>query len=147
MTLVSLIAEIIGQLDQVNGNDYLFLHGDKAEQNLNDDTSFSVAYLGFPIESKDTLHKTGAITSVTPIEIYFGMKSEQDWTTQQHENESVEPMRSGAREFIIRCMKDQRIKEIKMNSRMDVKCFLDVCTSGCLLRCEITLVDVNSICV
>ena len=142
MTLVQIIADIISQMN----DDFTFLHGDKAEQNLSDDTTFPIAYLGFPIKSKETMPKSGILISETPIEIYFGMKSENDWTTDQHETNCIATMRLARKEFIVRCMKDTRLREVVPTETLDVKLFLDVITSGCLFSMNVKTVDATSIC-
>lgn len=144
MTISQTIKEIIENLP---GYNFTFLSADKSEQNLFDDIVFPIAYLDFPIESNDTLHKSGSLTAEYTIKILFGMKSELDWFTDKHETDCIEPMRNAARKFITAMQLDSRIKEVKSSKRLDVKNIFDVNMSGCILTITFTVADSNSICV
>jgi hypothetical protein len=144
MTLVQKIQQLVLAMTDYG---FTFFHDDKWGQNLQDDSIFPVVYLDFPIQSDDTLHKTGAITAEYTISMLFGKKSELDWTMAEHETNCIEPMRTAARKFLTRLQNDNSIREVKAAKRADIKNFLDVNISGCVLTVTLTLTDADSICV
>jgi len=141
------LVQKIKQLAEAMPQGLKFLHEDKPGQNLADDAEFPICYLDFPIGSDDSLPKSGIIIAEYVLVILFGMKSELDWTVDQHETNCIEPMRTAARQFLIRLQNDNSIREVKSAKRLDIKNFLDVNISGCVLTVTLTLVDANSICV
>ena len=144
MTLSQRINQIVLAM---SGYDFTFLHADKPEQNLGDDVTGDIAYLDFPIESADTLHKTGAITAEYEIKILFARKSELEWTTDQHETDCIEPMRTAARKFITALQNDNEIKSVISSRRLDVKNIFDANMSGCIATIKLIVMDANAICV
>jgi hypothetical protein len=147
MTLEGLIeTTLIPVLNTATSKVFTFLHGTEAEQNLNDDAELPVFYLGAQLTSEDTLHKSGAISATYDLEIFFGDKSEPDWTQAQH-NAVIEEMRDAARRFITVMQNENSIREVVSASRINITNIFDKNLTGCLLRARVILTDGNSICI
>lgn len=143
ISVATVIMEIVGLLP---GGPFTFLHADKPEQNLDDDATFPICYMDFYVVTDDKLHQSGAITEEYAVTLFWGMKSELDWKSNQHDTDCCVPMMATSRKFITLCQKDSRIREVKSSKRRKVKNFFDVNTSGVLQEIRLTFVDGNSIC-
>jgi len=141
MTIVEYIESVLTGMSE----GFTFLYADKPEQNLQDDANFPIAYMDY-LGSDDTPHKTGALTSEYQLNIFFGVKSELDWTTLQHEQNGNAPMRVAAKKFINLLQTGNFFREIKAFKRKDVKNVYDVNITGCLLTVNVTLIDVTPNC-
>lgn len=145
MTIIEKLIEL-GEALNTAPDDFTVLYADRSEQNLQDETLFPIMFID-PIKSDDGLPKTGIVIAKYPLSIFFGKKSEMDWTTIQHETECNAPMRNAARRFITAMQNDSFFRSVTSAQRQDVKNIFDVNISGCLLTVNVEIVDADSICV
>lgn len=129
----SIIKEIAEALD----GSPLFYSGFKSYQNLQDVEQFPVIYLDEPLTSIDELKQTGYIQAVYQVDMFFGNKTELDNTQLEHDV-VINAMRELARQFIIACQNDERIRFIKNAKRTNIINLFDLNLSGCFLTIELT---------
>jgi len=146
-TIRSIIENLVDQLVEIDPAVFEFYYGRKSFQNQAvDELTLPCAFLDDPITTEDAILNTGSLQPVTRITLFFGDKSELDMDAEQHEA-IILPMRSAAREFVIRCEKDvTNIRQVKDVKRTDVINLFDQNLSGCLLELTLVLYDNDPIC-
>ena len=142
MNIKTIIKDNIAALDEPP----TYYHGIKEFQNLQADSDvFPIAYLDEPIESNDTLQKSGYITEEYPVTILFADKSGLDATTDEHDV-IIADMRIVANKFIIKCQADPLIKGIKGSKKTEVVNLFDTNITGILLQVTIIPFQTDSVC-
>lgn len=140
-----MVTELQAIAEAMTSDDFGFYYGEKAWQNLiADDTTFPLISVDFIPTVEFSLGVSGYIGETYPLSIYFGYKSELDWTTIEHE-EVIESAKTAAREFISRL---QKYSDANGNKLFDSISFVkadrvilrpndDVGTSGVLLALNV----------
>ncbi len=145
MTL-ALIESLSITTSRINTDTFAFFYGEKAWQNLSSEGAvFPLVSVDFIQKAKFDIVAGGRIGEAYPATIYFGYKSELDWTTLQHEA-VIEKARQAARNFLSNLInyKDMNgnkiIDELKIidADRVILRPSDDVGTSGILLSLNIT---------
>ncbi len=142
---MSIITNLETLVSRINTDTFKFYYGELAWNNLtNEDVIFPLVSVDFIRKLKIELKAGGALGERYHASIYFGYKSELDWTTIQHE-EVILKAQAAARNFISNA---QKFKDDNGNSIFDEVKFIDmdrvilrpsddVGTSGILLQLEI----------
>lgn len=153
--MISLITFIQQCITDISVDTFSFYYGEKGWNNLmNEDTTFPLASVDFIPSLNLFLAKSGYIGEEYPVTVFFGHKSELDWTTLQHES-VIGSASQAARQFIsaLQNYKDadgnKYLNEIKFVSadRVILRPSDDAGTSGVLLKLLISP-NVNlSVCV
>lgn len=97
MGLITYLSDITSK---INTDTFSFYYGELGWQNLtSEDATFPLVSIDFIRKVNLGLPKSGYIGETYPLSIYFGYKSELDWTTLQHET-VIDKALSAARNFI-----------------------------------------------
>lgn len=127
------------------GDTFYFYYGEKGWQNLiADDVVYPVVFIDFINKVDYNMPSGGYIGETYPVTIYFGYKSELDWTTLQHETE-IAKANSACRNFLSQL---QNYKDVNGNKIIDTMQIVsadrvilrpneDVGTSGILLQLNV----------
>lgn len=140
--IISVIEHIVNQLD-VDGVKYGFGHGGSHWSNLvNDEFDFGefqgTCFLDQPITTEYQLTAGGYIGEFYPVTIFFMIKSEMDWTPQEHEEKCINPANNAVRQFISICQsRTDLIDEIQNPTALEFINLLDVGVSGKSLTIKI----------
>jgi len=145
MATLNLISSLSTIVSRMNTDAFGFYYGELGWQNLtNEDTTFPLVSVDFIRKVTFDLVAGGRIKEGYPVTVYFGYKSELDWTTLEHEA-VIESARLGARNFLsnLQNYKDadgnKIVDEIKIINadRVILRPSDDVGTSGILLQLNI----------
>ncbi len=139
--IISIVEALVNQLD-VNGVKYAFNHGQQHWANLvNDEFDFGdeqgVVFLDQPITTEYQLTQGGYIGEFYPITLFFMLKSELEYTPQEHEVNCIEPANNAIRQFISICQSSDLIDEILNPTALEFTNLLDVNVSGKSLSIKI----------
>ncbi len=115
-----------------------FVHGDKSFQNLVSDeiTDEAIVYLDEPLNWSLDLKKSGYIEEVYKLSLFFGGKTQIDFTPDQHRTE-IEKMLTMCRRFISILQSRDNIRTVKDASCFDVINMFDANRSGVVLNVTI----------
>lgn len=133
--IISIIEQLVAQLD-VNGVTYDFNHGASHWANLlNDEFEFSdskgIVFLDQPITTEYQVTAGGYIGEFYPVTLFFMLKSEMDYTPQEHEVNCIEPANNAVRQFISICQdRNDLIDEVSSPTALEFINLLDVNVSG-----------------
>ena len=105
--IIDIVKHITEQLD-VGGFKYGFGHGPSHWSNLvNDEFDFGefqgICFLDQPITTTYQVSAGGYIGETYDINLFFMLKSEFDWTPEQHEEFCIDPANNAVRQFITLC--------------------------------------------
>ena len=120
-----------------------FGHGPQHWANLkNDEFDFGkfdgIAFLDQPITTEYQLTAGGYIGEFYPITLFFMMKSELDWTPEQHEENCIDPCNNAIRQFISICQdRNDLIDEVSNATALEFINLLNVNVSGKSLNINI----------
>lgn len=140
--IISIVEQLVAQLN-VDGVTYDFNHGALHWANLlNDEFEFSdskgIVFLDQPITTEYQLTAGGYIGEFYPITLFFILKSELEYTPQDHELNCIEPANNAIRQFISICQsRDDLIDEISTPTALEFTNLLDVNVSGKSLSIKI----------
>jgi len=153
MILIPYFQQIVSLIN--TGDSYTFYYGEKGWQNLvEDNITFPAVLIDFISTVKYTLPNGGYIGETYPVSIYFGYKSELDWTTIQHEVE-INKANNACRNFLsqLQNYKDSDGNkivdsiEVVSADRVILRPNDDVGTSGILLKLNVKPSLTLSVCV
>ena len=158
--IISIVEQLVAQLDvpaNINAVEsnikFGFNHGASHWQNLlNDEYDFGdfdgVVFLDQPITTEYQLTAGGYIGEFYPVTLFFMMKSELDWTPQEHEANCIDPTNNAVRQFISICQsRTDLVDEITTPTALEFVNLLDVNVSGKSLSIKIKPYINKSVCV
>lgn len=121
-----------------------FVHGTEGWLNIVADKTGlkkGLVYLDQPLESEDSLHKSGYLEENYFLRMFFLKKSKLSWTPIEH-NEVISEMRTLRAEFVSKLSANSSIRSIERVATMDVMNILDVNLSGTIV--EIGVIPFNN---
>ena len=158
--IISIVEQLVAQLDvpaNINAVEsnitFGFNHGGSHWQNLlNDEYDFGdfdgVVFLDQPITTEYQLTAGGYIGEFYPVTLFFMMKSELEYTPQEHEANCIEPANDAVRQFISICQsRGDLVDEISDPTALEFTNLLDVNVSGKSLSIKIKPYINKSVCV
>jgi len=133
--IISIVEQLVTQLN-VSSVTYGFGHGPQHWANLvNDEFDFGefkgTCFLDQPITTEYQLTAGGYIGEFYNITIFFMLKSELDWTPEEHDEFCIEPANNAIRQFIaILQNANDIIDEVSSPTSLEFINLLDVNVSG-----------------
>jgi hypothetical protein len=150
--IISVVEQLVAQLD-VAGIKYGFGHGASHWANLvNDEYEFGgtqgMVFLDQPITTEYQLTSGGYIGEFYPITLFFMLKSELDWTPQEHEENCIDLANDAIRQFISICQsRTDLVFEVLNPTALEFINLLDVNVSGKSLSIKIKPQITKGVCV
>ena len=150
--IISIVRQLVAQLD-VEGVTYGFGHGPSHWADLiNDEFDFGefkgTCFLDQPITTEYQLTAGGYVGEFYPITIFFMLKSELDWTPEEHEEFCIELANDAIRQFISICQsRTDLLFSIESPTALEFINLLDVNVSGKSLSIKMKPQINKSVCV
>lgn len=148
MDIKELIGDFVTSL-QYNGNFIRYDYGDKGWQNLmSDEKNFknAVVFFDTPLTNDFLLFQSGLIQDQYFVKLLVMLKSEQEWTPTQHNDNCIIPCRTISKKLLYKIMSSKEVKSISNAKGVEFTNLFDVNCSGLFLTFNIIPYSTESNC-